>query len=158
MNPPVDTSAFQLGVPPDEDPDEEAPLLDALAKEARAFVPSFRWAPPVAEMLLAFGVGKIIGLFLVRFVHGIAGGGHGDTETWVVVGDLPSIYFETEDIRTPADALEAYCRIAEGWADQVLAGGDLSECYPVKAPPTRENAEMLKGRIGFIREELIPRA
>lgn len=86
------------------------------------------------------------------------GGRPEDAERWVVVGDLPSMHFETDDTPTPASALELYCGIAQEWAETVLDGGDLSECYPIDVAPTREHADMLNSRIGFIREELIPLA
>lgn len=158
MGPPVDTSGFEADPWAATEPDEEDRLLRDLAEKARAFIQSFHWAPPIGDVIMAFGIGKVIGLFLVRFPYGLAGEGEGDTELWVVVGDIPSIYFETEDARTPAVALGLYCAIAEDWADSVLAHQDLSDCYPIEAPPTRANAEMLKRRIGFIREELIPEA
>lgn len=154
---PIDTSLFQLGVPLTEDENVERPLLDALAAEAKAFVEAHQWAPPISELLLAFGVGGIIGLYLVRFEHGIASGeGRGDEEIWVVVGDMPSIYFETEDIPTRADALGVYCNIAEDWADHVIAGDDLAECYPIPVEPTLEHARMLTSRIATIRKDFIP--
>lgn len=156
---PIDTSCFQLGVPPDYDDEveaaEEAAWLRDLAEKAVAYLQTQKWAPPVMEVLLAFGVGEVIGLFLVRFADGIAGEGEGDTECWVVVGDLPSMAFES-DMRTPADALRLYAAIAEDWADNVLAGRDLSESYPISVAPTKEHAEMLKSRIEFIRKKLVP--
>jgi len=153
----IDTSTFQLGVTLDNSIEEEGVLLEVLAQDARAFVQSHQWAPPIAELLLAFGIGGIIGLFLVRFESGIISGeGQGDTEIWVVVGDLPSIYFETEDIGTQVEALETYCNIAEDWADRVIAGDDLSDSYPIPVAPTHEHARMLKSRIDTIRRDFIP--
>lgn len=153
----IDTATFQLGVAPDDSMEEEAQLLEVLAQDARAFVQSHHWAPPIAELLLAFGFDGIIGLFLVRFESGIVSGeGEGDTEIWVVVGDLPSIYFETEDIGTRAEALKTYCNIAEDWADRVIAGDDLSDSYPIPVAPTHEHARMLKSRIDMIRRDFIP--
>jgi hypothetical protein len=153
---PVNASSFQLGAPAGEDAEVERPLLDALAATARAFVASQSWAPPISELLLAFGIGGVIGLFLVRFEYGITSGeGRGDDEIWVVVGDLPSIYFETENIKTRADALSVYCNIAEDWADHVVAGDALSECYPIPVEPTLEHARMLKSRLATIRKEFI---
>ena len=73
-----------------------------------------------------------------------------------MVGNLPTMHFETDDAPTPAIALRLYCAIAQDWADNVLAGRDLSESYPIPFPPTRELAENLLGRIDFIRKELIP--
>jgi hypothetical protein len=88
----------------------------------------------------------------------VAGGKPEDRERWVVVGDLPSIEFETDDMPTPALALRLYCAIAQDWADNVLEARDLSDSYPIRVAPTREHAEMLLGRIDFIRRELIPLA
>ncbi|HEX4712601.1 hypothetical protein [Phenylobacterium sp.] len=76
----------------------------------------------------------------------------------MVVGDLPSMHFETDDPPTPDVALRLYCAIAQDWADNVLEGRDLSDSYPIPVAPTREHAEMLLGRIEFIRKELIPLA
>src|SRR6185312_6194101 len=106
----------------------------------------------IHEALLAYGVGGVLGLFLIRFAYPIHGGElDGEMELWNVVGDVPSMVFETEIDRTPSEALRTYCDIAQDWADTVMAGGDLSKCYPVRAAPTREHAEMLLGRIEFIR-------
>jgi hypothetical protein len=159
MIPLVDISGFQLGVPPDEDADEEAPMLAALAEQASAYVESRPWAPPVGDMLLAFGVGKIIGLFLARFEYPIAVGEcAGDRETWVVVGDLPPICVDTSETPTPEAALRLYCAICQDWADNVLAGASLAESYPIAAEPTAEHAQMLLSRIEFIRKKLVPLA
>src|SRR6185312_9699479 len=102
MTAPIDTSAFQLGVAVGEDSEEEAPLLGALAAKARTVVESHASAPPIDDLLLAYGVGGIIGLFLARFARPLTGELQGETELWVVVGDLPSVCFETEDVPTPA--------------------------------------------------------
>ena len=75
-----------------------------------------------------------------------------------MVGNLPSMHFETDDTPTPALALELYSAIAQDWAENVLAGRDLSESYPIPVAPTREHAENLLGRIDFIRTKLIPLA
>jgi hypothetical protein len=158
VTPSIDTSAFQLGVAPGEDEQEEAPLLDGLAAEARAFIESHASAPLIKDLLLAYGVGGIIGLFLVRFTRPLSGELQGETEMWAVVGDLPSACFETDSAPTPPLALKLYCAICQDWAEAVLEGRDLSDSYPIRAAPTREHAEMLMGRIEFVREKLIPLA
>jgi len=154
----LDTSTFQIFAKPDDDVEEETVRLAALAQDARVFVQSHAWAPPIDDLLLAFGIGGVIGLYLVRFEHGVVSGeGEGDREIWVVVGDLPSIYFEVEGSETPAAALETYCRIAQAWADAVLAGGDLSEEFPIPVAPTEAHARMLSSRLQTIREIFLPR-
>jgi hypothetical protein len=152
----IDASKFQVAPKLQGDDDEDTRLLRELAVEADAFIRSRPWAPPLENLYLGFGVGGVIGLFLAHFTHGIADEGNGDREVWVVVGDMPAIYFETEDSPTPADALETYCCIAEQWADHVIAGSGVSECYPIPVEPTREHAEMLKSRVASIREMFIP--
>lgn len=151
----IDTSAFPVGEDLDYESEEEVELLKALTARAWGFVDSYRWTPPIADLVLAFGVAPIIGLYLMRFQPG---GDPRDAERWVVVGDLPSMHFETDDAPTPALALELYCAIAQDWADNVLEGRDLSESYPIPVAATREHAEMLLSRIETIRENFIPLA
>lgn len=151
----IDTSGFPVGEDIDYESEEEVELLKALWERAWEFVDSYRWTPPISDLVLAFGIAPIIGLYLMRFEEG---GKPEDRERWVVVGDLPSMHFETDDTPTPALALELYCGIAEDWADCVLAGQDLSDCYPIPVAPTREHAEMLKSRIETIRSDFIPLA
>jgi hypothetical protein len=153
MNPPVDTSSFQLaGVP---DPEEDAQLAE-MEEEARDYVRTRPWSKPIREMLLAFGVSRILALFLVRFDKPIRWEGEEDTELWVIVGDLPPAYFATDDSPNAAEALETYCVFMEDWADRILNGDSLEGAYPIAAAPTQEHARMLKSRIELIRHEIIP--
>jgi hypothetical protein len=151
----IDTAAFPTGRDIDYESEEEVEALKALTAAAWAFVQSYRWTPPIADLVLALGVAPVVGLYLMRFEPG---GDPRDAERWVVVGDLPSMHFETDDAPTPDVALRLYCAIAQDWADNVLAGRDLSDSYPIEVAPTHEHAEMLLGRIEFIRKELIPLA
>lgn len=151
----IDASHFPVGQDIDYESMAEVERLAALRDTAQRFLLGFHWTPPIAELILAFGVAPIIGLFLARFEHGIEGDGNSDTELWVVVGDLPAAYFVVDEAPNPAEALEAYCELMEDWADKVIAGDDLSASYPVAAEPTMEHAHMLKSRLEFIREEMI---
>jgi len=103
----------------------------------------------------AYALPPYLALFLARLVRPIRSRGGVDTELWVVVGDLPPAYFITDDAETAPEALDTYCGLMEEWSDQVIAGGDLTHCYPVNAEPTLEHAQMLKSRVEFIRDKLI---
>jgi len=151
----IDTSSFPTGETLDYESEEELRELDALRQEAQRYLSTYSWDPPIAELVLAFGVAPIIALFLARRAPGAR---PEDAERWVAVGDLPSMHFETDDTPTPALALQLYCAIAQDWSDNVLAGRDLSDSYPIPVAPTREHAEMLLGRVDFIRTKLIPLA
>ena len=151
----VDTSSFPVGINIDYESPEEIAELAELEAEAWVFMGGYHRTPPIESLVLAFGIGTILGLFLLRFAPG---GKPEDAERWVVVGNLPSMHFETDDMQTPELALRLYCAIAQDWADNVLEGRDLSDSYPIPVAPTREHAEMLLGRVEFIREELMPLA
>ncbi|HEX3700578.1 MAG TPA: DUF4826 family protein [Phenylobacterium sp.] len=151
----VDTTRFPVGRDIDYGGQDEVEAIQALTTQAHGFVNGYRWTPPIEGLTLAFGVGPILGLYLMRFAPG---GKPEDRERWVVVGDLPSMHFETDDTPTPALALQLYCAIAQDWADNVLAGADLSDSYPIDVAPTSEHAQMLLRRVDFIRTEIIPLA
>ncbi|WP_309090212.1 hypothetical protein [Phenylobacterium sp.] len=151
----VDTSSFPTGESLDYESQEQLDQLEVLRAEAWRYLRTYRWNPPIADLVLGFGVAPVIALFLARREPGAV---PEDAERWVVVGNLPSMHFETDDTPTPALALELYCAIAQDWADNVLAGRDLSDSYPIPVAPTRERAENLLGRIDFIRTKLIPLA
>lgn len=151
----IDISSFPVGEDLDYESEEEVQLLKALSARGWGFVDSYHWTPPIADVVLAFGIAPIIGLYLMRFE---VGGKPENGERWVVVGDLPSMHFETDDTPTPALALEFYCDIAQDSADTVLSGRDLSDCYPIPVAPTQEHAEMLLSRIETIRKDFIPLA
>jgi hypothetical protein len=151
----VDTSSFPTGENLDYESEEEVEQLEVLRAEAWRYLHTYRWDPPIADLVLAFGIGTILALFLARREPGTR---PEDAERWVVVGNLPSMHFETDDAPTPAVALRLYCAIAQDWADNVLDGRDLSESYPIPVSPTRQHAEILLSRIDFIRTKLIPMA
>jgi hypothetical protein len=151
----INTSRFPVGRDIDYDSQDEAEAIRALSAQAHAFANSYRWTPPIEQLTLPFGVGPILGLYLMRFAPG---GKPEDRERWVVVGDLPSMHSETDDTPEPWLALALYAAIAQDWADNVLAGRDLSDSYPIDVAPTAEHAQMLLDRIAFIRNELIPLA
>ena len=149
----IDTSAFPTGADLDDQTEAEVAELQALRVEAWRYLHTYSWDPPIADMILAFGFAPVLALFLARREPGTR---PQDAERWVVVGNLPSMHFETDEAPTPAVALRLYCAIAQDWADSVLQGRDLSDSYPIPVAPTRKHAEMLLGRIDFIRTELIP--
>jgi hypothetical protein len=151
----VDTAKWPVGQSIDYASEEEVAAIRALTTEAQSFVNNRQWRPPIAELILAFGVGPLLGLYLLRFAPG---GRPEDRERWLVVGDLPTMHFETDDTPTPALALRLYCAIAQDWADNVLEGRDLSDSYPIEVDATPEHAEMLLKRIEYIRTQLIPLA
>ncbi len=153
---PIDPSDFPVGRNIDYESAEEVYALQFMSEVASDYVRGLRWAPPIKKVILAFGVSPVLALFLVQFHWAVEG--EEDTERWVVVGNLPTMCFETEVATDPALALHLYCAIGQDWADNILAGRDLSESYPIEAKASPANAEDLLSRIAFITDELIPLA
>ena len=134
------------------DDQEDTEMLTKLSHEADDYITSFRWCPVIKEKFFGFGVGYIIAVFLYHFDSQI---NETDDWLWVIVGDLPSVYLVIDNTNSPMDALEGYCELMEDWANNIMAGNSIDECYPVQAAPTKENAQMLLNRIEFIRREFL---
>ena len=150
----VDRGKFQRFSDITGDDADDTRLLREMAEEARRYITSHSWCPPQKDLFLACGVGGVIALFLVDFTEKI--GGSPDDSLWLVVGDLPSAYFVTENATTPRAALETYCNLMDDWITAVLDDGDLDEVYPVEADPSEQNARELESRLKFLRVEIIP--
>ena len=150
----VDRGKFQRFSDITGDDADDTRLLREMAEEARRYITSHSWCPPQKDLFLACGVGGVIALFLVDFTEKI--GGSPDDSLWLVVGDLPSAYFVTENATHPRAALETYCNLMDDWITAVLDDGDLDEVYPVEADPSEQNARELESRLKFLRVEIIP--
>lgn len=128
-------------------------LLREMAVEARDFVGANDWCERIDRQYLAYGVGGVVAVFLVQITPA---SDDVDACLWVVVGDLPPAYVVVEDNPTAADALDAYCLEMESWVDAVKSGKSTDELIPVNVPPTREYAEQLGGRLGYLRSKILP--
>ncbi len=134
--------------------EKDTQLLREMSIRARDYVTSFHWCPPITGMYLGDGVGYIVAIFLFEFDRKIDGT---DDKLWVVVGDLPSAYMVVGPNDFPQEALERYCLLMEDWIAVVRGNGDFDRVYPVDAPRTKKNADLLESRLAFLRREIIPR-
>ena len=98
------------------------------------------------------GHSGVLGVFLVRIVPDRPGI---DDTLWVVVGDLPPAYLVYTGNPTWHDALESYVLEMERWVAAVRSGASLDDVIPVRTEPTEEHAEMLAGRLRFVRNEIL---
>jgi hypothetical protein len=153
MNQPIDLgqltpTADMLG----EDAAETV-LLHEMLERAERYLTSHPWCPPIAAKYLGVGIGGVLALFLFQLETAVDGS---DEWLWVVVGDLPSAYFVVDEAPSARSALSVYCDLMQEWADAVCQGGSLGQVFPVEASATVEHAEMLKSRVKYLRESLIP--
>ena len=131
---------------------EDTELLKKMLQEADNYISSYEWCPVIKEKYFGYGIGGIVAVFLYKFVSSI---NQTDDWLWIVVGDLPSAYLVIDNTNSPMDALKGYCELMEDWANSIKSNGSIDGCYPVKAVPTKENAQLLLNRINFIRREIL---
>lgn len=133
----------------------ETKLLGEMAIEARDFITSNDWCEHLDSQYLAYGVGGVVAVFLVQITPASE---DVDACLWVVVGDLPPAYIAVEDNPTAADALDAYCSELDTWVEAARNGESVEELIPVNVLATPEHAEQLRGRLGYLRSEILPLA
>lgn len=134
------------------DSPKDTELLRQLHNKASEFLSGHSWCAGLRESYFAFGMGGIIGIFLFRIVPR----GDADEWLWTIVGDLPPVYLDVVATKNAAEALTAYCILMRDWATAVNERRDLSEEYPVDAPPTPNNAKALLSRVDFLKKEFLP--
>lgn len=132
--------------------DDEGALVREMESLARRYLLEHRWCLSVRRVRVGFAVGKVVAVFLVE----IEAKPEVDDCLWVVVGDLPSAYFVTDNTRNSCDAIEAYCELMDAWIDAVRTHGRLDAVFPVAAAPTLEHADMLASRIESLRSICLP--
>lgn len=132
---------------------EEIQSILAMYKEAKEYLNSFDWCISTKQCWYDkdhFIPGAIgVFLFEIEPINSKV-----DDFIWIIVGDLPSVYLD-KSVTTGKEALENYCELMQEWADNVISGRSLDECYPVPVEPTTENADLLISRISFLRRELL---
>lgn len=134
-----------------EDNEETSLLRQALA-EARKYLRDFKWVGAIREEYFGLGIGGVIAVFLFR----VDGDADVDEWLWVVVGDLPSAYLVPDRATTPVEAIRIYCELMDDWVQAVHIGSGLEEVFPVKAEPSADNADLLRKRVCYLRDVLLP--
>lgn len=137
---------------PENPPGQDAEFKD-MHKRARQYLGGHKWVTAIEEEYLGAAVSGIIYIFLFK-IH--PGRPDVDEWRWVIVGDVPPAYMTCDRCKNPAEALERYIGAMEEWVEAARAGKPVDQFIPVNVPPTRENAEMLAGRLQFLDEKVLP--
>ncbi len=137
------------------DGEGDAAAFHAMARDARAYIESWPWSGTVVESYFGGGLRGVVALVLVRLDDSRAT--HVDEWLWVVVGDVPSAFFEIDDSDTGAVALETYCALMDDWISAVRGASPLSldEVFPVRAEPSGDRATLLEGRLETLRGDIL---
>jgi hypothetical protein len=122
-----------------------------MADRAVRFVQAFPWCIHVTRCMPAFAVAGVVGVFQIDLQPAVGA----DPTVWAVTGDVPPAYVAFEENDSWRDALEGYVYEMQAWVDAVAAGTSVDDLIPVNVLPTRDYAEMLNSRLGFIRRNLL---
>lgn len=133
--------------------DEETGRLRALVDEAERYLAGQRWCGAVRERWLGLGVGGVVDVALLR----IDPLEDADEWLWVVVGDVPPLYLDVDELPDAGAALEAYIALRREWVDAVRANEPVDELAPVDVAPTAEHADMLADRLDDLEREILTR-
>jgi len=123
-----------------------------LHKEAMDYLLSFNWCKRIIGADLYLNLGSVLCVFLFKIKNSSS---KDDNYLWIVVGDIPSMYLDIHGPKTTKEVLEDYIRLAEDWIDHVKLRKSIKNCYPFKAEPTLEMAQLLEKRIFFMKNTLI---
>jgi hypothetical protein len=131
---------------------EDTRLLKQMAKEARAYLLSFRWCKGIRRGWFGWGVGGVCAVFFFEILPSRK---TIDRRLWVIVGDLPPAYLVVDGSPNPREALGTYVELMQEWVDAIKKGKSVDRCIPVNVLPTRTNANALRRRLDFLRKNAL---
>jgi hypothetical protein len=131
----------------------ETEELRALARKAEQFIASFAWCNVIERAYAGIVVPSVIGTFLFEIKPTTP---DVDRVLWVIVGDVPPAYLVVDEAPNPAMALKRYVELMTDWVKAVEEKRSVEDLIPVNAAPTQEYAAMLRSRLAFLRDRVLP--
>jgi len=130
---------------------DEFKSIITLYNEGKKYLESFDWCKNIINSWYDFGIYDKLGVFLFNIEPANL---NVDDYIWIIVGDLPTVYLD-KSIQTGLEALQVYCDLMDDWADNIKNGKSIDDSFPIPVEPTIENANLLKSRIDFLRQNFI---
>ena len=121
---------------------------------AHDYLIGFKWCDAIKNAYLYYNLGATLCVFLFDIENNQARD-EADNHLWVITGDLPNMYLDTESVKSLKDVLDVYADLSEDWADAILAKRSVEDCFPFDEKPSIKLAKLLKKRVDFIRNTLI---
>ena len=121
---------------------------------AEAYINGFKWCKQINEAHLYYNLGATLCVFLFK-IDNIQSKDEADNNLWIIVGDLPSMYLDTYNVKSLKEVLENYADLAGEWADKIIAKQSLKNCFPFDEKPSLKLAKLLKSRVEFINSNLL---
>lgn len=131
----------------------ETEELRTLARKAEQFLTSFAWCGAIERAYAGIVIPSVIGTFLFEIRPTTP---DVDRVLWIIVGDVPPAYLVVDEASNPAMALKRYIELMSDWLKAVEEGKSVEGLIPVNAAPTQEYAAMLRSRLAFLRDRVLP--
>jgi hypothetical protein len=134
-------------------PEQDAEVK-AAHREAHEYLRSLGWPGEIEEEYLGAAINGIVYIFLFKIR--VTDEEEDIPWVWVIVGDIPPAHMLCYLCKTPSQALAGYIEAMDEWVEAALNGESVEDSIPVNVPPTRENAEMLRSRLRFLEQKVLP--
>ncbi|MES2275142.1 MAG: hypothetical protein V4592_03905 [Bacteroidota bacterium] len=121
-------------------------------QKASSYLSDFLWCKQIINAGLYLNLGSTLCIFLFEIENTSSSD---DNYLWVIVGDLPAMYLDVYAVKSTKEVIENYVGLAGDWVENIKAGKSIDDCYPFRAEPTIEIADLLERRISFMKNTLI---
>ena len=76
-----------------------------LEKEASGYLSGFKWCKKIKEKYIYYNLGSTLCVFIFE-IENSQSLVIGDNILWIIVGDIPNMYLDTNSVKTLKEALE----------------------------------------------------
>lgn len=146
------TASFKTSKELQESVFEDDIELNEYLDRAYFYLSSQKWCKSINKGWLAKGWPGVLAICYFQINPDFGA----DEFVWVVVGDLPTAYIDIESATELGEVLSSYVVIMEDWVDAVESGKSLDDVFPVEVTPNKKFTSLLKKRLLFIKERIIP--
>ena len=129
--------------------DEVVPLI----KESKDYLHGYKWCKSIQEGWLFINIGYAVNVFLYKIENEQS---PEDDLLWVMVGDLPSSFLDTYNVKTTKEVVQTYIDLADDWVAHVESGQSLDECFPFDVTNTNQMVGIFKERVRLLQNSILP--
>jgi hypothetical protein len=123
-----------------------------LLEEANIYLKEHSWCKEIKQGWLYTNIGRVICIFLFEIDNNQS---VEDNFIWVMVGDFPSMYLDTINVKSTKEVIENYIYIVNDWINHVECGETLNDCYPLDASTDPILFELLKKKVGLLEKKIL---
>jgi len=124
-----------------------------LLEEAHEYLNAHTWCQNIINGWLFSNLGKVLCIFLYQIENNQS---PEDNFIWIIVGDFPPAYLDSEGVKNTREVVEAYIYLVKDWIGHAENGQSMEQCYPLLTSWTEEHIKMLKARVELLEKSILP--